>query len=332
MIEVHTFLSALWYLILGGILMVYVLTDGFDLGVGILTLFENNEHNNRSMLDTINGIWDANETWLVLFGGALFGAFPDAYALILHGLYIPVSLLIFGLILRGVGYEFSHHSDNPRLWRMVFGGGSLLAALAQGYALGAVIGGVPVVDGKFAGGILFWLNGFTTLVAAGVATGYGLLGGTWLSAHTSGRLQRSCQERSRVIAWIMLSCAGLVTLFTPVLHSYILSRWLVLPNMVWFMIPPAVALFAFVKLQRSLPGDSGYWPFIWTLVIFFASFVGLAASLYPFLVPPVLTAAAAGASSSTLVFMLIGMGILIPVMLIYNGFQYLVLRIDTISK
>jgi cytochrome d ubiquinol oxidase subunit II len=324
--DVHIFLAGIWYLLLGLILMLYVITDGFDLGVGILTLLERDETRRTGMMAGISGVWDANETWLVLFGGALFGAFPLVYAVTLHALYLPVSVMLFGLILRGIAFEFHVHARDRRIWSRAFGGGSLVAALMQGYMLGAVVSGLPVKDGGFAGGMWSWLGVFSSVVALGVAAGYALLGGTFLVIKTRGALQATSRKRSSQAAWIMLVAAAYVTVATPLYYGYVAHRWFTMPQVLFLAMLPLAGLAAFARLIQSLKRGDEHAPFAWSTAIFIVSFVGLAASLYPYLVPPSLSIAGAASSSSTLVFMLAGIGMLIPVMLVYNGFQYLVFR------
>lgn len=324
--DVHAFLAGVWYLILALVLMLYVITDGFDLGIGILTLFERDAARRAGMMAGIGGVWDANETWLVLFAGALFGAFPVVYAVTLHALYIPVSVMLFGLILRGIAFGLLDQARDRRTLTLLFGGGSLIAALAQGYMLGAVIAGLPVRDGVFSGGVWSWLGAFTSVVAIGVVAGYALLGGTYLNIKTSAGLQRLSRRRSRQAAWVMLAAALCVTVATPLLHDYVAQRWFALPAALSLAMLPLAGLVAYVRLLRALDRGQEHAPFIWSVVIFMVSFVGLAASLYPYLVPPTLSLAGSAADSATLVFMLAGIGLLIPVMLVYNGFQYLVFR------
>jgi len=324
--DVHTFLASIWYLLLGLILILYVVTDGFDLGVGILSLVERDEAGRAEMMAGINGVWDANETWLVLFGGALFGAFPAVYAVSLHALYVPVSLMLFGLILRGAAFEFRAHARDTRVWTTAFGIGSLVVALSQGFALGGVIGGLPPLEGGNGGSLWFWLRPFSGIAAVGVAAGYALLGGTYLVMKTGSRLQAASRRRSRRAAQVMLAAAAFVSIATPLSYGYIAQRWFTVPDICFLAPLPAIALGAYTLLMRALGRGHEYAPFVWTLVIFLASFVGLAASLYPYLIPPLLTIDGAASSSATLVFMLVGIGMLIPVMLVYNGYQYLVFR------
>jgi len=323
--DVHLFLADTWYLLLGVILALYVVTDGFDLGVGILSLFERDSRRHGWMMATLDGVWDANETWLVLFGGALFGAFPAVYAVILHALYIPVIAMLLGLVLRGVAFEFRTHTRYRRIWDLAFGCGSLLAALAQGFALGALISGLPVVDGHFAAGVWFWFSPFSTLVALGVVAGYSLLGGTYLVMKTSYELQAISRCYSARAGWLTLVAAVCVTLATPLFQHYVAQRLLGFPGILYFAPLPLLALGAFVALARALRSGAERSPFFWSLAVFVLSFAGLAASLYPYLVPPSMNVADSASASGTLVFMLVGIGMLFPVMLVYNGYQYLVL-------
>jgi cytochrome d ubiquinol oxidase subunit II len=324
--DVHSFLATTCYMLLGVILMLYVITDGFDLGVGILSLFEREEGRRTEMMAVINGVWDANETWLVLFGVALFGAFPVVYTVTLHALFIPLGMMLVALILRGVAVVIREHARSQHLWSLAFGGGSLVAALAQGYALGGIIGGLPVADGEFTGSAWTWLSPFSTVVAAGVMAGYALLGGGYLIIRTRGGLQAASRRRSRYAAWVMLFAAVAVTSITPVLNHTLSQRWFTIPDLFLLAPLPAVALAAFIKLMRGLSHGDDYSTYVWSLIIFVTSFVGLAVSLYPYLVPPTLTLGETASSITVLVFMLMGIGILIPVMLVYNGYRHLMFR------
>lgn len=326
MMPVHLFLSDVWYWILGLLLVLYVVLDGFDLGVGILSLFVGSEQRRSVMMASLGSVWDANETWLVVFGGALFGAFPAAYGIVLHGLYIPIMVMLLALIFRGVAFEFREHSRDKRHWNIAFGGGSLLAAIAQGYALGAVIGGIPVNGNQFAGGIWHWLSLYSTLVAVGVVFGYALLGATYLILKTDDRVQGRYRKVARGAAWLTAVAGVAVSLWTPMRFDYVAERWFSWPNMIWLAPLPILAAGAFYMLLRALRRGYEHSPFIWAVCIFLASFAGLAVSFYPYLVPPALTAADVASSPTTLAFMLTGIGMLIPIMLIYNAYQYLVFR------
>lgn len=323
---VHLFLADIWFFIIGFMLVLYVVLDGFDLGVGVLSLCARDEQRRATLMASLGGIWDANETWLVVLGGALFGAFPLAYAIALHALYIPITLMIFGLILRGVAFEFHAHAHNKTPWGFAFGIGSLFAAVAQGLVLGGIISGIAVQDGAFAGGVWDWLNPFALLVAAGVVSGYALLGATYLIIKTREELQTRSYRRAQRAAWLMLVAAAGVTLWTPLLYPQVITTWFSVPGMFYIGLLPLGACIAFWMLLRGLRRRQESAPFIWSLVIFVLSFAGLAISLYPYLLPPTVDIATAAASPKTLIFMLTGIGMLLPVMVIYNGYQYLVFR------
>lgn len=318
----HTLLMLAWYLLIGLILILYVVLDGFDLGVGILSLLRHDERQRGLIMNSISGVWGANETWLVLLGGALFGAFPLAYGLILHALYIPIMLMLFGLIFRGIAFEFREHARHKPPWSLAFGLGSLVTATAQGLALGGLIQGIEVDGRAFGGGSWDWLSVFSVVVAIGVVSGYALLGATYLIMKTEGELQRLCRQRARSAAGIMIAVALAVTVWTPLLLPHIAEQWFALPALLWLLPLPALAALACVMLWRALHRRQEHGPFVWSLVVFVTSFIGLAASLYPSIVPPAITLREAAASGGTLTFMLVGIGLLLPVMLLYNAYQY----------
>jgi cytochrome d ubiquinol oxidase subunit II len=218
------FLGNIWFFRVGLMLVLYVVLDGFDLGVGILSLIACDEDRRGVMMSSLGAVWDANETWLVVLGGALFGAFPLVYGIALHALYLPVMMMIFGLIFRGVAFEFHAHARHKSPWGVAFGAGSLVAAICQGLILGAVIGGLSVRDNRFVGGVWDWLQPFPVLAAAGVVCGYALLGATFLIIKTTGQIQQRGYRRARISAWAMLGAAAAVTIWTPVLHEHIASN------------------------------------------------------------------------------------------------------------
>ena len=325
LLDLH--LPLLWFAIIGLILLFYVVLDGFDLGVGILALLAARDQQYSSAAErSLGSVWEANESWLVILGGALFGAFPPAYAIVLHALYIPITAMLAGLILRGVAFGFLDHAANKRPWNLAFAIGSLLAAAAQGIALGGLIQGMAVRGQRFVGTIWDWLSPFSVLVAVGVVAGYSLLGATYLIMKTEGDLQRKGARHARVAALCMLAAAIGVTLWTPFLHRYIADKWLSAAIPYWLAPLPLLATFCFVMLWRALKLPQERSPFFWSLGIFVASFGGLAASLYPYLIPQSLTVTEAASSRGTLVFMLIGIGTLLPVIWVYNGYQYAVFR------
>lgn len=327
--ELQIFLGNIWFFLIGLMLVLYVVLDGFDLGVGTLSLFARDENQRGIMMASLGSVWDANETWLVLLGGALFGAFPLVYGIALHALYIPIMLMLFGLIFRGVAFEFYEYAQHKQLWGVAFGAGSALAGVSQGLALGAIIQGIQVEGGRFSGGgggVWDWLSPFSLIVGAGVVAGYGLLGATYLILKTEGEIQQRNYRRAQRMAWLMLVAAAIVTIATPFLHAGITVRWLAFPMLYYLVTLPLAAIAVFFMLLRSLRKRHESAPFVWSLIIFLLSFTGLALSLFPYLLPPSVSIANAAASPKTLVFMLTGIGLLLPVMLIYNGYQYMVFR------
>jgi cytochrome d ubiquinol oxidase subunit II len=323
--NVHLFLVDVWVVFLGLFLTFYVVLDGFDLGIGVLSLFVREDERRGIMMASLGSVWDANETWLVVLGGALFGAFPTAYGVLLNALYLPVIVMIFALMFRGVAFEFREHSGR-RLWDFAFGLGSLIAALCQGLALGGLIAGPTVSGGRFAGGPFEWLSPFSLLVASGVVFGYVLLGATYLIVKTEGAAQKHGVRTAWIAGALMLTAAAGVSIWTPILYPFVADKWFGKGVISAFAIPPLFALFCSAMLARALWKRHEHAPFVWSVGIFLASLVGLASSLYPYLVPRAMTASQAASDSLTLVFMMLGMGLLIPVMIAYNVYQYFVFR------
>ena len=321
----HHVLASIWFLIIGLFLVFYVVLDGFDLGVGVLSLFVD-ERRRAVMMASLGSIWDANETWLVVIGGTLFGAFPLAYGLILHGLYIPVILMLLGFMLRGVSFEFHALSRRKAFWGAMFGAGSLLAAVAQGFALGGLLNGIRVANDLFAGSIWDWLSPFSIIVVLGVVAGYSMLGSAYLIIKTQDDIQRGCYRRGQLLAGLMLAVGAVVTVWTPLQFPAIAARWFSTPGLYFFAPLPLLALASFGMLLRALRRQFEVAPFVWTTLIFVFSFAGLAATWFPYIVPGYVTIDQAASDSSTLVFMLVGIGMLIPVMIAYNVYQYVVFR------
>lgn len=235
-------------------------------------------------------------------------------------------MMLFGLILRGIAFELYLHADNRLSWYLAFSVGSLLVAIAQGYALGGLISGLPVVNKTFSGDVWAWLNPFASIVALGVVAGYSMLGGCYLILKTSDDVQQKYRQRSLRLAWLMLFAAAIVTLYTPLTQDYIMQYWLMGHHVGYLFTLPVLALLSFYQLSKALKNGQEQAPFIWGLVIFITSFTGLAMSLYPYLIPGVLTLDAAASSTATQLFMLVGIGMFIPVILVYNTYQYLVFR------
>ena len=321
------FLPQVWFGILALFLFLYVMLDGFDLGVGILSLTASSEERRGILMTSLSNIWDANETWLVLMGGGLFGAFPLAYGTILNALYIPIVLMLFGFIFRGVAFEFREQANRKLFWNFAFGGGSFLAALGQGFALGGVLAGIKVDEaGHFIGTTWDWLNLPSVLVALTLIQGYVLIGSTYLIWKTEGELQQTHYQTAKIAACTTLVGAVLITIATPIFYEYARNRLFHPPQVYLFTVIPILGVLLIGLLLRSLNLKEERMPFIWTILLFVLTFLGLASVVFPFIIPTEITIYEASADPSALVFMLIFIGGLIPVMLFYNLYQYIVFR------
>lgn len=314
----ESLLSHAWFGIIGLMLVLYVITDGFDLGVGILTLFRSRQSERDLMVQSIGHVWDANETWLVALGGALFGAFPSAYAMILSDLYVPIMALIASMIMRGAAIEFRHAATGSKpVWDRVFGVGSLLAAICQGVILGKILTGL--IPGHLH-------MGFVAITAIGVVSGYALLGATWLVKKTTGSLEQTARRYSIMAVFTTVAAAIIVSAGTMVISPVGISRWDqsgVLHVLTGFAV---VAALAFCYIVYSVLLGSEHGPFAGSAILFIASFAGLAVSLFPYIVPGQLSVASAASDSSTLTFMLFGIGTVFPIMIGYNLYQYHLFR------
>lgn len=321
------FLPQVWFVIIGLFLFLYVMLDGFDLGVGILSLTSSDEERRGLLMTSLGNIWDANETWLVLMGGALFGAFPLAYGTILTALYMPIFITIFGLIFRAVAFEFREHSNRKLFWNLAFGIGSFLAALGQGFTLGSVIEGIKVdASGHFIGSTWDWLDWRSLLVALTLIQGYVLIGSTYLILKTEGELQQAHYRTAKLASITTLVGAVLITLVTPIFYEATRLRLFSAPLVYIFIAIPVLALVLVGLLWRSLDRHQERTPFVWTILLFFLSFLGLGLIIFPYAIPTQITIYQAAASPSALVFMLTFIGVLIPIMLFYNIYNYVVFR------
>lgn len=322
--EIHSILANIWFVFVVLMLLLYVVLDGFDLGVGVLSLFAGNPRHSVVMMASLESIWDANETWLVLLGGSLFGAFPAVFATVLHGLYVPVMLMLFALIFRGFAFEFRHHVHNASLWNQLFGYSSLLASLAQGLAFGGLIGSWPAPPGTSL--VWDWLSPFSILVAIGVVAGYALLGATYLIIKTEGALQRSSIRQAYLAAVLQILILMAVIVWIPVFNPYFAERCTSRDSGRFVAFFLVLALLAFTMLLVALRRRHEVGGFFWSVIMAMSAFIAVVIGYYPYMVPGSMTFVAAAASDKTLVFMLLGIGFLIPVMLIYSGYQYLVFR------
>lgn len=320
-------LPFIWAGLIAFAVLAYVVLDGFDLGVGILFPLMKSEGDRDLAMNSVAPVWDGNETWLVLGGGGLYAVFPLAYATILPALYAPLIAMLIGLIFRGVSFEFRWRTRRGKfLWDWGFAGGSLLAAFAQGIALGALVQGIEVVDRAYAGGWWDWLTPFTLLTGFALVAGYGLLGATWLVMKTEGALQDRARSLSQVLAVSTLIAIAVVSLVTPFLNPAYLERWFAWPTAVFSFIVPVLVLACAWLIYRGLAAQRDALPFLASLGLFVLCYAGIGISFYPYMVPPGVTIWQAAAPDASLGFLLAGAAFLIPIILGYTAYAYWVFR------
>ncbi len=316
-----------WAMILAFAVLAYVVMDGFDLGIGILfPLLEETTHRDTAM-NSVAPVWDGNETWLVLGGGGLMAAFPLAYAVLLPALYAPITIMLIALIFRGVAFEFRWRDPRHKLvWSLSFFSGSVIAALAQGIALGAIVQGIAVDGRAYGGGWWDWLTPFSLMTGVSLVVGYALLGSTWLIMKTMGELKAIATRHAWWSGAGTIGLIGVVSLWTPFLNPAFMERWFNWPATAYTVwVPMLVAACALLLVQGLHKGYDAL-PFLASLGLFLLSYIGLAISLYPNIVPPDLSIWQAAAPDDSLVFLLVGALLLIPLIIAYTAYSYWVFR------
>lgn len=320
-------LPFIWAALIAFAVIAYVVLDGFDLGVGILfPMFKKEEERDQAM-NSVAPVWDGNETWLVLGGGGLLAVFPLAYAVIMPALYAPIIAMLLGLVFRGVAFEFRFKTKRGKfLWDWAFFGGSLIAALAQGFALGAFVQGIPVEGRAYAGGWWDWLTPFSIFTALALASGYALLGATWMILKCEGSTQAKAQELAWPLALVMLAFIAAISFWTPFLDPVYMSRWFAWPQILFVApVPIMVALMAYLLLSGLLQKRE-LRPFLATLGLFLLCYAGLGIGFYPYIVPHSITIWEAAAPPISQGFLLAGALVLVPMILAYTAYSYWVFR------
>jgi cytochrome d ubiquinol oxidase subunit II len=316
------FLPLLWYFLLVVTMTLFIILDGADLGIGVLSL--NADESRRStMLATIGPLWYANETWLVIGGATLFGAFPLAYGVILSSLYIPAMVLLFGLVFRAVSIEFRSHSEHKRLWGIAFGIGCLLAILGQGFIFGGLLSNLKIEGGSFAGGPWDWFNLTSVIIAVGVLAAYAMMGAAHLVRKTEGVAQ--IQNRRLVLGSTSVALALFVAIIAMMFLGYttVSLIWSKPPQIYLVPLFLLVVLFGFVMLLiGSRGGRSDRAPYIWAIVVFLSTAAATIAGIFPYFIPFSLSIAQAASPQSSLVFMLFGAGIILPIIIFYNMYVH----------
>ncbi|WP_342066198.1 cytochrome d ubiquinol oxidase subunit II [Achromobacter kerstersii] len=321
-------LALIWAVIILFGVMMYVIMDGFDLGIGILFPLIRDRDERDVMVNTVAPVWDGNETWLVLGGAGLMAAFPLAYSVILSALHLPLVFMLLGLIFRGVAFEFRFKADEHHrpLWDRAFVFGSVCATFFQGVTLGAYIEGIPVIGRAYAGGAWDWISPFSMFTGLGLVVGYALLGCTWLIMKTEGRLHRHMCRIAQPLTLALLAVIAVLSAWTPLAQPHIAQRWFSLPNMFWFIPVPVLVAAAGFDLIRRVRGMPSAGPFLLSLALVFLAYSGLGISIWPAIIPPDISIWTAAAPTQSLGFALVGALLIIPIILMYTAWSYYVFR------
>jgi cytochrome d ubiquinol oxidase subunit II len=305
----------------------YVVADGFDLGVGILFWFAAGEPERGTMMNSIAPVWDGNETWLVFGGTLLIAAFPLAYATLLPAFYVPLLAMLFALIFRGIAFEFRFRATRfRRLWDLAFAGGSTLAAFCQGVVLGGFIKGIAVANGVFVGGTFDFVSAFAIACGLGLIAEYALLGATWLILKTEGLTARLGRRAARVALPTTLGFIALVSVWTPIAFPHIGERWFSWPNIALLSPVPILTGLIALGIWRHIENGPEHRCFVLSVALFLLAFLGLGISLWPYAVPYAATLWQAASSPPTLAFVGIGTAIILPIVLAYGAFAFWVFR------
>ena len=320
-------LPLVWAGLLAVAVAMYVVMDGFDLGVGILFNGAASENWRDRMMLSVAPIWDGNETWLILGGGGLLAVFGLAYAVLLPALYIPLFVMLIALIFRGVAFEFRFKAErSKRIWDYAFHYGSLTATFAQGLVLGAFVQGFRVKGRQFAGGAFDWLTPFSLMTGVGLVCGYGLLGATWCVMKTTGDLEAWARRKAVLFLLATVASMAIVSFWVPFLGLRIEQRWFSWPNIAYLAPVPLVTALVAYQIYRTLRAGRLYPPFVLTIVLFLLGFLGLAISLFPYIVPPDITIWQASNHPSSQLFALIGYSVVMPLTFVYTAYAYWVFR------
>ncbi|MGH6888349.1 MAG: cytochrome d ubiquinol oxidase subunit II [Rhizomicrobium sp.] len=320
-------LVPIWTFILGVGVFLYVLLDGFDLGVGILFGFAPDTRSRNLIMNSIAPIWDGNETWLILGSVGLMAAFPLAFAIIIPAVYFPIAIMLLALVFRGVAFEFRYRdADHKNFWDHGFSWGSVIATFAQGIVLGAFIQGFKVDGRHFVGSSFDCFTPFSLLTGLALVLGYALLGAGWLVLKTDGDIQLRARRHGRMALVGVLIAVAAVSIWTPLADPDISRRWFSWPNLIFLAPVPVVTAVIAFYVWRSLSGQSEAGPFIGAIGLFLMSYLGIAISLWPMIVPHHYTLREAASSESTQAFLLVGTLVLLPIILLYTAWSYWVFR------
>jgi cytochrome d ubiquinol oxidase subunit II len=320
-------LTLAWAAIIALGVLMYVVLDGFDLGIGILFPLFPDEHDRDVMMNTVAPVWDGNETWLVLGGAGLFAAFPMLYSTVLSALYLPLVLMLVCLIFRGVSFEIrAKASRTKHLWDLAFIGGSAGATFFQGVALGAFLDGIPVADGRFSGDAFGWFTPFSMFTGAALVVTYALLGCCWLIAKTEGDLQRRFYRIGWPLTVLQLATIAVVSIWTPFQDQGIAMRWFDSPLFYRLLPVPVLVVACAWIMRRSIRSRHERRPFAMALGFVLLGFAGLVVSISPQEVLPGVSLWDAAAPRSSQLFTIVGAAVILPVIVAYTTLGYWVFR------
>lgn len=319
-------LVTIWAGLVALTMILYVVLDGITLGVGILFPTAVDQAEKDTLMSTIAPVWDANQTWLVFGGGAIFACFPVVYGVLSSALYVPLMSFLAGLILRGVAFEFRANATRKGKWDAAFFAGSLLAVLSQGVTLGGILTGISVQDHHFSGGPWDWANPFSFMVGIALVPGYVLLAACYLIVKTSGPLQERAYLIAKKAAICVMGFMVVVTIWTPVHYPIVLDHWFGPPRIYYVWIFPSLGIVSFLWLLAAIGRRKELSPLLGAIGIFLSGYLGLITSLYPYAIPTSVTLWEAAAQKETLKFVLWGAGIVLPIVVSYLVYSYWVFR------
>ncbi len=319
--------ALIWAGLIAFAVLAYIVLDGFDLGVGILFPWVKGQDHRDQMMNSVVPVWDGNETWLVLGGGGLFAVFPLAYSIIMPALYAPFIAMLLALVFRGVAFEFRFKSrDHQWFWDLAFAGGSIVAAFAQGVAMGALVQGISVEGRAYAGGWWDWLSPFSLLTGLALVVGYALLGATWLMLKTEGHVAQQASRAARMLGIVLLGLIVVVSVWTPFLHEHFMLKWFAWPEVVLVVPVPLLVAVCALLLYKGLSEEKPLLAFLSVQGLFILSYFGLLISFFPYIVPSAVTIWQAAAPDKSLKFLLVGAVVLLPMILAYTAYAYWVFR------
>lgn len=319
-------LAHIAFAVLAFAVLMYVALDGYDLGVGILFPFVKGEQERTLMLATIEPIWDANETWIVLNGGLLYGAFPLAYGILFNAWYIPVMIMLFGIIFRGISIEFHGRAAHKGRWSAAFTVASYVITFIQGSLVGSFIEGIAVHGDVFAGSVFDWMTPFSAFCGVALMGGYALLGATWTIFKVTGDLQVWCTKVAFRLIFLVSLLITAVTIWTGFVSAYIRRRWIDEGILTWLSPDIAIAVILTLLLMRALRRGRETLPYVYSVLLFACSYIAMVASIWPYIIPWHYTHDAVAAAPYSISFLLIGSAISLPLILIYTSYTHWIFR------